>query len=198
MIVKVRALTTTFTVTEPDGGMASVKKTAATPLYTATLGPDSSGKVDRIGEVAVPPSPVSDIEVQAWVKTPHDCYKKDVAASTGCTTVHLTRLFERPQLTLSWRNPRHDGAGVFIVLTARDIADHRAVLRVVDAIRHRTILITSWPASATGNVNKAITAIIPPSVRELCVAASTTRARPDCAEHAGSGDASVLTRTPPN
>lgn len=185
MIVKVRALTTN-----------SMTKNA-TPLYTAALGPDSKGSVDRVGEVAVPPAPVTDLEVQAWVKTPHNCLKENVVASTGCTTVHLTRLFERPQLTISWRNPRHGGAGLFIALTARDIAEHRAVLRVVDTARHRTLLIARWPASATGNVNKAITAIIPASVHELCVAASTTIARPDCVEHPGSGDASVMTRTPP-
>jgi len=185
MIIKVRGLS------KDDSG-----RKIATPLYTAALGPDTKGGIDRSGDVAVPPAPVTDLEVEAWVKSPQTCYKKGVAASTGCTTVHLTRRFERPQLTLSWRNPRHGGAGLFVALTARDIAEHRAVLRIADAVRHRTILLASWPASATGNVTKAITAIVPASARRLCVAASTTRARPDCSEHRGSGDAYILTKSP--
>jgi hypothetical protein len=186
MIVKVRALT--------EVGPSS--KTAV-PLYSAALGPGSDGSVDHVGEVPIPPAPASDIEVQAWVNSPQTCYKKKVVASTGCTTVHLTRLIERPQLTISWRNPRHGGAGLFIAVTARDIAQHRAVLRVVDANRHRAVLVAIWPASATGNVSKAITAIIPRSIKKLCVAASTTEPRPDCSAHPKGEDASVLTRTPP-
>jgi hypothetical protein len=185
MIIKVQALTE----------VRPTDKTA-TPLYTAALGPGSDGSIDHVGEVPVPPAPASDVEVQAWVNTPQTCYKKKVTVSTGCTTVHLTRLFERPQLTIAWRNPRHSASGLFIAVTARDIAQHRVLLRVVDADRHRAVLVATWPASETGNVDKAVTAIIPRSVGKVCVAASTTESRPDCAAHLGTGDASVITAVP--
>lgn len=184
MTIKVRALA------------LSPKPIGVTALYTATLGPNASGAVDRSDTVAVPPAPYNDLEVQASLGETHTCYEEEVEARAGCTTVHVTRLFERPQLTISWRNPRHSGAGLFISLTARDVAEHRAVLRVADADTHKRLLAASWPSSATGNIHKAITVVIPHSTKMLCIAASTTESKPQCFAHAGSGTAWILTDAP--
>ena len=184
MTVKIHALTTTNNGVTP------------TPLYSASLGPNSTGIVDHAGEVAVPPAPANELEVQAWVGKQYTCYENNVTAHTGCVTVQISRPFEKPQLTVSWRNPRHSRAGLFVFVSARDVSEHRAVLRVVDANRHRQLLVTSWPSSATGDISKAITAIIPPSTRRLCVAVSNTEPRPDCSFHPGSGNAYALTTVP--
>jgi hypothetical protein len=166
-------------------------------LYGASLGPDSSGAVDHSGEVPVPPAPANDVELQAWVGKRHTCYAEEAIASTGCTKLHVTRLFEKPQLALAWRDAAHGGAGLGITLSAHDIADHRVVLRVIDAQNNHQLLSAVWPSDGAGSVVEAITAIIPRSTGEVCVAASTTEASPTCSAPPGSGDASVLTDVPP-
>lgn len=187
MTIKVKALA------------ADNSATSTTPLYTAALGPDSSGAVDHRGEVQVPPAPANDVEVQAGVGSPNSCYGKGKpkASGPGCVRVHITRSVERPQLTIAWRNRRHSGAGLFIQLSAHDVAGRQLALRVVDANTFRRLLLASWPARANGTVVKAVTAVVPAKTRRLCVAASTTRARPNCTSPPGRGNASVLTVVPP-
>jgi hypothetical protein len=145
----------------------------------------------------VPPAPANDVELQAWVGKQHNCYAEDAIASTGCTKLHVTRRFEKPQLALAWRDAAHGGAGLGITLSAHDIADHRVVLRVIDAQSNRQLLSAVWPSDGDGSVSEATTAIIPRSTSEVCVAASTTEALPTCSAPPGSGDASVLTSVPP-
>jgi hypothetical protein len=178
----------------PEGTDASVRSTT---LYGATLGPDSSGSVDHAGEVAVPPAPDNDVEVQAWVGKRHGCKDEEIP-TTGCVALHITRLFEKPQLSIAWREPAHSDAGAAITLSAHDISNHRVVLRVMNAENGRLLLDASWPSNATGSVEETITAIIPRSTARLCVAASTTESSPSCSTPEGSGDATILTAVPPD
>jgi hypothetical protein len=166
-------------------------------LYGASLGPDAGGHVDHSGDVPVPPAPANDVELQAWVGKRHTCYSEDRLAETGCTRLHITRLFEKPQLALAWHDAEHAAAGLNITLAAHDIAEHRVVLRVLDTGNRHPLLSAIWPSSATGSVSESITAIVPASTKQVCVVASTTEPVPSCPAPSGSGDASVSTSVPP-
>ncbi|HEV7527316.1 MAG TPA: hypothetical protein VGO29_00275 [Solirubrobacteraceae bacterium] len=190
LTIKVQALTA---ILNPKTKKSEIVPAA---LYAATVGPNSAGNVDQAGTLAVPPAPANDLEVQAWVGKKESCYGRHLTGP-GCATVHITRSFEKPQLTVAWRNHRHSGAGLFIHVSAHDVAEHRIVLRVVDAKTFRRLLIASWPPTASGTISKAVTAIVPASTRRVCVAASAVRARPNCSPPRGSGTASALTLTPP-
>lgn len=178
---------------------STVGSSSPTVLYAAAMGPDSSGNVDHSGELAIPPAPDNDIEVQAWVGTRHTCKQEGPIASTGCIKLHITRLFEKPQLTLTWGSADHSGAGLTATVTAHDLANHRLVLSVIDqTTRHpHSLLKASWPSDSTGAVNESIAAIIPRDAEQLCVVASTTEATPSCTAPEGSGDATVVTNVPP-
>jgi hypothetical protein len=178
-------------------GSAAARRYVALPaLYGASLGPDSSGSVDHSGNVPVPPAPITDIEVQAWIgERPTSCYAR--TTTTGCTTLHITRQSEEPQLTLAWHDAAHSAAGLGISLSAHDIAGKLAVLRIVDAESHRTLLSASWPPNATGSVVQSITAIIPRSTHRLCVAASSADMSPACLARSENQDAWVFTTVPP-
>jgi hypothetical protein len=179
----------------------SLRRLVPLPLYGVSLGPDSSGAVAYHGEVAVPPAPANEVEIQAWVGERHQCHEEGRAgvrtASTGCVTVHITRLFEKPQLSVAWRRPQHSKAGLEVSLVDYDIDGHRVVLRVKDAHTHHLLLQADWPSNDAGNVTEAILVVIPSSTHEICVAASATESRPNCSERLGTGTASVLTAVPP-
>lgn len=172
---------------------ASVKPTL---LYAASLGPDSSGKVDRKGEVQVPPPPASDVEVQAWTGKAYSCYQEGTKTGPGCVKVHIPRPVNAPQLTIGWRNRQHSKAGLFIFISAHGVGKHGLTLRVLDANTFRRLLIAHWPASSNGDVTKSVTAVIPRKTKKLCVAASTTR-RPNCSLPPKGEIASVMTGVPP-
>jgi hypothetical protein len=191
LTIKVRALTATVNL------KTRKSETAAATLYAATVGPTSAGNVDQSGALAIPPAPAGDLEVQAWVGKKESCYSTSRTTGPGCESVHITRLFEKPQLTVGWRNHRHSRAGLFIHISAHDLAEHRVVLRVIDANTFRRLLVASWPPTASGTLSKAITTIIPASTQRLCVATSAVRARPNCSAPRGSGTAFVLTLAPP-
>ncbi len=165
-------------------------------LYSASLGPDSSGSVDHSGELAVPPAPADDVEVHAWVGAREPC---DTASSTstGCTTLHVTRVFEKPQLAVKWKDPAHSAAGLEVALSAHDLGTHRVLLRAEDTETHKALFEASWPASAAGSVTQTIVAIVPPAARAVCIVASTSEATPPCDAPPGSGNAFVITSAPP-
>ncbi len=171
------------------------------PLYGVSLGPDSSGGVDYHGEVGVPPAPANEVEIQASVGARHKCYEEGQAeaqtASTGCVTVHITRLFEKPQLNVSWRTPGHSKAGLKVSLADHDIDGHRVVLRAKDANTHHLLFQADWPSNAAGNVSESTVIVVPSSTRRVCIAASATETRPNCSERLGTGTSSVLTTAPP-
>lgn len=169
-----------------------------TTLYTASVGPSSSGAVDQSGEVALPPPPATKVEVRASVGSLHSCSEEEKLGGTGCVVLVIPRPVGPPQLTVSWRNPRHSGAGLFVFLSARKDVGDRAALRIIDLRTHHQLLRTSWPATATGNVDKAVTAIIPSSTRRLCVVASMREPVPACPPHAKSTSALVVTAAPPH
>lgn len=176
---------------------ASTNPATATILYAASLGPNGGGEIDHSGEVTVPPAPANDVELQAWVGTRHTCSMKEGVASTGCVKLHVNRLFEKPQLTVAWRDPFHSAAGLTVALSAHDIAGHRVVLRILAAGGHQ-LLGATWPSSGAGSVDETLTAIIPRATSQICVAASTTEDAPSCTAPPGSGDAAVLTSVPPS
>jgi hypothetical protein len=179
----------------------NLKHLVPVPLYGVSLGPDSSGGVDYHGEVGVPPAPANEVEIQAWVGERHKCYEEGGAeartASTGCVTVHITRLFEKPQLSLAWIRPQHSKAGLKVSLSDHDIDGHRVVLRVKDANTDHLLLDADWPSNAAGNVSESIIVVIPRNTHRMCIAASATETRPNCSERLGAGTSSVLTAVPP-
>jgi hypothetical protein len=166
-----------------------------TPLYVESLGPNSAGEINQQAEVLVPPAPANDLEVQAGTGTLPQCYRAYEPAAAAqppnCSRLHIVRPFEKPQLTIAWRNDRHSQAGLFVHVSAHDLGEHRIVLRIVDALSHHLIIATSWPPTETGLISKSITAIVPASTQRLCVAASTTQTTPSCFPPAGSGTAFV-------
>ncbi len=187
-----------MTVTVTAIKAASPSTGAGTTLYTASVGPSSSGAVDHSGEIDLPPPPATEIEVQASVGEPHSCSDEKKLGGTGCVVIAIPRPVGPPQLTVSWRNPRHSGAGLYVFLSARNDIGDRATLRVVDLGTHHQLLATSWPANATGDVDKAVTAIVPSSTRRLCVVASMSEAIPVCPPHAKPTSALVVTAVPPH
>jgi hypothetical protein len=191
MTIKVTALTYIAGKGEP----------LRTSLYAESLGPSYGGNIDQQAEVSVPPAPANDLEVQAGIDQLAKCNGGPETTTTkieqpGCSRLHIVRLFEKPQLTTSWRNDRHNRAGLYIHVRARDLGEHRVVLRVFDAVAHHVILTANWPAPANGLISKSITAIVPRGSRRLCVAASTTQGAPTCSPPAGSGTAFVKERAP--
>jgi hypothetical protein len=188
-----------------DGGKMTVtvmaithSAAAGTALYTASVGPSSSGAVDHSGEVTLPPSPATEVEVQASVGELHSCSDEQKLGGTGCVVIAIPRPVGPPQLTVSWRNPRHSGAGLYVFLSARNDVDDRATLRVIDLGTHQQLLAASWPANATGDVDKAVTAVVPTSTRRLCVVASMSEAVPACPPRAKPTSALMVTAVPPH
>jgi hypothetical protein len=175
----------------------NLKQLVALPLYGVSLGPSSSGGIDYHGEVGVPPAPADEVEIQAWVGEQHKCYEERRTARTGCVRLHITRLFEKPQLNLAWRSPKHGRAGLKVSLVDHDIDGHRVVLRVKDANTRHLLLEAIWPSNAAGNVSESTVVVIPHTTRRLCVAASATQTRPNCSDRLGTGTASVVTTVPP-
>jgi hypothetical protein len=180
--------------------LASSKTPLRTPLYGESRGPNYAGDINQQGEVLVPPAPANDLEVQAGINRLEECSGPNAAATAvehpGCSRLHIGRAFEKPQLTIAWRNDRHSGAGLFVHVTAHDLGEHRIVLRIVDSARHRLIVAASWPPTASGIISKSLTAIVPASTRRVCVAASSTQATPTCFPPAGSGTAYIRELVP--
>jgi hypothetical protein len=171
--------------------LANSKVPLRTPLFGESLGPNTAGDINQQGELLVPPAPANDLEVQAGLKKLEECSGPNASATEaehpGCSRLHIVRAFEKPQLTIAWRNDRHSRAGLFVHVTAHDLGEHRIVLRIVDSASHHLIVTASWPPTASGIISKSLTAIVPGFTRRLCVAASTTQSEPTCFPPGGSG-----------
>ena len=160
------------------------------PLYSASLGPSSDGTVDRSGDLALPPAPVDNVELQAWTGSrPKSCIADpsdatQTAVTSGCTELAILRPAETSQLIASWVDPKHSARGLKISASAYGIVGRFAAIRLTD-IRpnptHDHVLFSArWSPDGNGDVLRSVTATIPNSTRRLCVSASTEDVKPLC------------------
>jgi hypothetical protein len=155
---------------------------AGQPLYSASLGPDASGKVDHTFTLSLPAGDFDDLGAQAWIgEGPKPCNTK----TTGCVRVHIPRRQEWPQLAATWetyvRAPR-----LLVTLRARNLTIRPArsmTLRVyglAPAQAYRTLAEWSLAPDGDGRFDRRLAVVVGHAFTDVCVVASTSTRNPQC------------------
>jgi hypothetical protein len=159
------------------------------PLYSASLGPDASGKLDHTFMLALPAGDFDDLGAQAWIGDgPKPCNTR----TTGCARVHIPRRQEWPQLAATWetyvRAPR-----LLITLRARNLTIHGApsiALRVYGLAPgqpYRTLAEWALAPDADGRFDRRLAVVVGHAYTDVCVVASTSTRYPECPAPAQNG-----------
>lgn len=153
------------------------------PLYSASLGPDATGKVDHTINLTLPVGDFDDLGARAWVgDEPRPCYAK--GNTTGCVRVHIPRRQEWPQLGVSWetfvRAPR-----LLVTLEARNLGrpGRSMTLRVYGlALGQPTRTLAEWSLApdADGRFDRRLAVVVGHAYSDVCVVASTSTRDPQC------------------
>lgn len=153
------------------------------PLYSASLGPDASGKVDHTIDLTLPVGDFDDLGARAWVgDASKPCYAR--GNTTGCVRVHIPRRQEWPQLAVTWetfvRAPR-----LLVRLAARNLSSPKRpmTLRVYGlAIGQPTRTLAEWALApdADGRFDRRLAVVVGHSYSDVCVVASTSTRDPQC------------------
>lgn len=153
------------------------------PIYTATLSPGDDGRVDEAIEVEIPPGNFREIGIKAWTgELPGNCYAKQSA--TGCFTLQLNRRPEPPQFDLAWKTRKSGRTELTFALQARDITGrelHYLLLGFGERGRVRLAEGRFYP-SFLAKVEETLRVPVPPRVRTICLAASTSEPLRGCPE----------------
>jgi hypothetical protein len=152
------------------------------PLYSASLGPDASGKLDHSFTLTLPAGDFDDLGAQAWIG---DGPKPCNATTTGCVRVHIPRRQEWPQLAATWetyvRAPR-----LRVTLRARNLTIRPApsiTLRVYGLapdLPYRTLAEWSLAPDADGRFDHRLAVVVGHAYTDVCVVASTSTRDPPC------------------
>ena len=152
-------------------------------LYSASLGPDNTGKVDHTINLTLPVGDFDDLGARAWVgDEPKPCYAK--GNTTGCVRVHIPRRQEWPQLAVSWetfvRAPR-----LLVRLEARNLSrpSRPMTLRVygLEAGQPtRTLAEWSLAPDSDGRFDRRLAVVVGHAYSDVCVVASTSTREPQC------------------
>jgi hypothetical protein len=154
------------------------------PLYGASLGPDSSGKIEQTVDLSLPAGDFDDLGARAWVgDEPRPCYTR--GNTTGCVRVHIPRPPERPQLSVDWetfvRAPR-----LLIRLKARNLPQRPArsmTLRVYGIAAGqppRNLAEWSLAPDAEGVFDRRLSVVVGHAFSDVCVVASISTREPTC------------------
>jgi hypothetical protein len=154
------------------------------PLYGASLGPDSSGKIDNTVDLSLPAGDFDDLGARAWVgDEPKPCYGR--GNTTGCVRVHIPRPQEWPQLSVTWqtfvRAPR-----LLVSVAARNLPQRPArsmTLRVYGLSPgepRRNLAEWSLAPNADGEFGRRLAVVVGHAFTDVCVVASTSTRTPDC------------------
>lgn len=152
------------------------------PLYSASLGPDASGRLDHTFTLALPAGDFEDLGAQAWIgKGPRPCS----TATTGCVRVHIPHRQEWPQLAATWetyvRAPR-----LLVTLRARNLAigsRPSMTLRVyglAPAHPYRTLAEWQLAPDADARFDRRLAVVVGHAFTDVCVVASTSTRDPQC------------------
>jgi hypothetical protein len=173
-------------VEQPDG---TLDWKVGQPLYSASLGPDASGKLDHTFTLSLPAGDFDDLGAQAWIG---DGPKPCRAATTGCTRVHIPRRQEWPQLAATWetyvRAPR-----LLVSLRARNLTIRPGpsmTLRVYGMAPdrpYRTLAEWSLAPDADGRFDHRLAVVVGHAFTDVCVVASTSTRDPQCPAPVESG-----------
>jgi hypothetical protein len=155
---------------------------AGQPLYSASLGPDASGKLDHTFTLSLPAGDFDDLGAQAWIgEGPKPCNTE----TTGCVRVHIPRRQEWPQLAATWetyvRAPR-----LLVTLRARNLTIRPArsmTLRVyglAPAQAYRTLAEWSLAPDGDGRFDRRLAVVVGHAFTDVCVVASTSTRNPQC------------------
>jgi len=148
------------------------------PLYSASLGPNAKGDVERTIRVDIPPGEFRDIGARAWVGSPSPCY--DERATTGCVVVRLPPRTQEPQLTFRWKRASRAGASLRVHVTALDIPNGSLQLRAQSVTPRRRLLAQAMLApNLHGDVDHVFNLPVK-GTRIVCVAAGTGERRLQC------------------
>jgi hypothetical protein len=152
------------------------------PLYSASLGPDASGKLDHTFTLSLPAGDFDDLGAQAWIG---DGPKPCNTATTGCVRVHIPRRQEWPQLAATWetyvRAPR-----LLVTLRARNLTIRPGpsiTLRVYGLAPdqpYRTLAEWSLAPDADGRFDRRLAVVVGHAFTDVCVVASTSKREPQC------------------
>ena len=127
---------------------------AGDSLYGASIGPNRSGEIDRTINISLPPRGFTDLGVKAWIgDEPGDCFRSRTN-TTGCMTLEVPRLSEKPQLHAKWvkGSPTSE---ILIELTARNIAGSSVRLAAVGTTprgKRRELSVSASRPRWTGHV----------------------------------------------
>jgi hypothetical protein len=152
------------------------------PLYSASLGPDASGKLDHTFTLTLPAGDFDDLGAQAWIGSgPRPCS----TATTGCVRVHIPHRQEWPQLAATWetyvRAPR-----LLVTLRARNLANGREpsmTLRVYGLAPgqpYRTLAEWSLAPDGEGRFDRRLAVVVGHAFTDVCIVASTSTREPQC------------------
>lgn len=154
------------------------------PLYSASLGPDVTGKLDHTVTLSLPAGDFDDLSAQAWIGDgPKPC--NAVGTTTGCVRVHIPRRQEWPQLAVSWetfvRAPR-----LLVTLRARNLTIRPVrfvTLRVYGLAPgqvDRTLAEWSLAPDADGRFDRRLAVVVGHAYSDVCIVASTSTREPRC------------------
>jgi hypothetical protein len=167
-----------------DGARGTVGWTLGRPLYSASLGPDASGRLDHTFTLSLPAGDFDDLGAQAWVGNgPKPC--NTPGNTTGCVRVHIPRRQEWPQLATSWetfvRAPR-----LLVTLRARNLTSRPPrsitlrVYGVAPGQADRTLAEWALAPAADGTFERRLAIVVGHAYTDVCVVASTSTREPLC------------------
>jgi hypothetical protein len=156
---------------------------AGQPLYSASLGPDATGKIDHKFDLTLPAGDFDDLGARAWVgDEPRPCYAK--GNTTGCVRIHIPRRQEWPQLAVTWetfvRAPR-----LLVTLEAHNLSRpaRPMTLRVYGLVLGqptRTLAEWSLAPDADGRFDRRLAVVVGHAYSDVCIVASTSTRDPEC------------------
>lgn len=156
----------------------SVQYRIGRPLYSASLGPDRDGEINRSASVEIPPGHFEDVGVRASVDPTTPCY--ETHTTTGCAVVRVRQDPERPQLSFAWRKGRRGAHRLIVHLRALDMpfTSMRLLARSLRPKRRLLAHLRLAP-DLHGGFDRTL-ALPVGRARSVCVSASTTRAPLRC------------------
>jgi hypothetical protein len=147
------------------------------PLHRSVNGPNADGDVDYSAKVPLPPQSPPRIVVQAATDVtsrPTDCLEEE--SRSGCVVLYVGDR-GRPQISASRGATGAGGTLVKLQLTAENIPLGTLFVRAFGIGKRPTnrsgLANAQLAPGANGDVRSALEVVVPPSVRAVCVVAST-------------------------
>jgi hypothetical protein len=173
---------------KPASSQTGREQTVLIPsnLYTAFVGPDTSGNVSQAIHLAVPRR-YDAVGLTAWTKGEQHCsYRQEVdqylndrgrAADQhtrpGCVVIYLPDSPDRPRLTLLPAPENADPSAVTVKLAAESARQPASYTLIAKLARRRLILTASEiDPAADASIDQSTTIRLPKGVISVCAAAA--------------------------